>query len=94
MGAPYCFTENGDRASDVKNSGEMILLWVHIMQYLQKYPGDHPKLLVQMSKLASVTPSILYDQDFSLQIRATNYRSRDPEILLNEGRFAKYPSLQ
>ena len=93
MGAPYCFNDHKDKAADYRNSQEIITLWAIIMTFLQRRPDSYPLLAARINKIACVSSSILFDQDFTMKVKTTTFHHRDIQQLLEEKRkaYEKYP---
>ena len=106
MGAPQCFEKPpGTSCDDLidhdhrNNSTEAIHLWAQVLAFLQK--GNErgqdylPDIQPCLNQIASVTPCIIYDQDFNIKIKGCSHMLRDVEgLILNNYKLDKYPQLQ
>ena len=106
MGAPYCFEkppglslENLIDNDHKNNSTEVIHLWAQVLAFLQKgrergqdYLAD---IQPSLNRISSMSPCILYDQDFNIKIKGCSHMLRDVEgLILKSYQLDKYPQLQ
>mmetsp|Transcript_35344 Transcript_35344/g.54107 ORF Transcript_35344/g.54107 Transcript_35344/m.54107 type:complete len:87 (+) Transcript_35344:372-632(+) len=78
MGSPHCFQQQHGE-DGAKNSLEIIHLWIQIMLYIQDKPSRLKTIQPQLSKIASVTPAIIFDQDFSMKMKSVSHKFKDFE---------------